>query len=730
MADRQHPEQQDEGGLRAELAVLTRRVWLLEQELDTLKRGVARESVPSNAAPIRTTVEPPPVAAPVVASAVASAPAPVIWPAPPAAKETKENGGWQGDSRQSLESKLGAQVFNLVGIVVLIIGAAYFLKLAIDRGWLGPMARVVVGLVAGAGLVVWSERFRAKGYAAFSYSLKALGSGVLYLALWAAFHLYHLLPANVAFGAMVLVTAWNAWMAWAQDSQLLAAYALAGGFLTPVLLSSGGNHEVFLFSYLLAIDLATVVLVRLKPWPKLLLGAFPLTMLFFVAWYSEYFHADEMLVTSLFILLFDSTFSSVAVRTRVGEVRARAVTLIEDILLPLANSAFLGLAFFSVLQDTGHHDLLPWLMVVLATVYLGFMRLPQTAVASAIHLSIGIVFLTIAVPLKASGHWITVSWLVEGLALLWVASRLAPDPVVSDEESSEATNSYASGTLRWLGSASLVLGFCSVFFHALDSRWEARSSLFNSNTGTALVGIVVFAAVAWLGLRGENDARTRIVNWPSIAVAGFLAIDMIGALLTAREVLFSWSVAEQHPPLQTADFATALVGLAVFAGVVAVSLRLAMSATVADAGFWPACAGFSTIAFNLIAVLTGVREIEALFPVMAAANQYVVHDFDAGLKQALAISGFLMLYGAGLLAVGFWKRNAFLRWQALGLLVFTIFKTFLYDMRDLSQGYRVVSFLGLGVVLMTISFAYQKDWLGLKQPLRQPATGGEPEAPR
>ena len=79
-----------------------------------------------------------------------------------------------------------------------------------------------------------------------------------------------------------------------------------------------------------------------------------------------------------------------------------------------------------------------------------------------------------------------------------------------------------------------------------------------------------------------------------------------------------------------------------------------------------------------------------------------------------------MLYGAGLLAVGFWKRTAFIRWQALILLVFTIAKTFLYDMRNLSQGYRVVSFLGLGALLMAVSFAYQKDWLGLREPNRTP----------
>ena len=95
------------------------------------------------------------------------------------------------------------------------------------------------------------------------------------------------------------------------------------------------------------------------------------------------------------------------------------------------------------------------------------------------------------------------------------------------------------------------------------------------------------------------------------------------------------------------------------------------------------------------------------------------------MQQALAISAFLMLYGAGLLAVGFWRRSGFLRWQALVLLVFTIFKTFLYDMRNLSEGYRVVSLLGLGALLMAVSFAYQKDWLNLRGAEKQNGAGAE-----
>ena len=77
-------------------------------------------------------------------------------------------------------------------------------------------------------------------------------------------------------------------------------------------------------------------------------------------------------------------------------------------------------------------------------------------------------------------------------------------------------------------------------------------------------------------------------------------------------------------------------------------------------------------------------------------------------------SAWFMVFGAILLTVGFWRRSAFLRWQALVLLAATIVKVFLYDMSELSQGYRILSFLGLGALLLAVSFVYQRDWLKLR----------------
>jgi uncharacterized membrane protein len=715
MTDQDGPEQRngnegDEG--RPELTALEERVVRLELEMAALQRRIAARPVEKpdawSAAAPAARIAPPLMRVPDSASDDRRLASEMWGSASPYAPKAAV-----AESRESLENRLGSQIFNRIAIVLLLIGTACFLKLAVDRRWIvpSPTGRVIVGLLAGAGLVLWSERFRRKGFAAFSYSLKAVGSGVLYLSLWAAFQLYGLIPASVAMGLMILVTAWNAYMAWAQNSGLMAAYALAGGFATPMLVSTGGNHEIFLFTYLLAIDLATVALVRLKSWPRLLLGAFPPTVAFFIVWYREFYAVWELTTTSIFIVLFGMAFASVAVQRSAMSADSpiarspRRAMLVEEILLPLANAAFVTLAFYSVLEDSGHHALLPWLMVVLATAYLGLMRAPQSRTASAVHLTLAVVLLTIAIPLKASGHWITVSWLVEGLALLWVAARLEPGVATAD-----SGESYATSTLRWLAMGSLVLGYCGICVHADGLFDVTRLTLLNWGTGTALIGIAVFAAVAWLALHTADTARAGLaqrhtLDWGSIAIVAFILIDVTAVLLTLRELLFSWDRGDLHPPFQTADFITALIGLAVFAGVVGVSHRIARGQP--DAAFWTGCAALSTIAFNLIAVLTGVREIEAIW------ERSSVTTPDAALQQALAISGFLMVYGAGLLAVGFWKRSEFLRWQALLLLVFTIFKTFLYDMRNLSEGYRVVSLLGLGALLMAVSFAYQRDWLNL-----------------
>ncbi|MGD0444128.1 MAG: DUF2339 domain-containing protein [Edaphobacter sp.] len=604
--DDEQKQPTQEARIAAELAALSARVESLERQLAVLHAkppAIAPQPVPP---------------APIPASIESVQPVSV----PDFVKHIPQDKG-------SLEDRIGSQLFSRIGIVALLVATTLFLKWAIDNHWIGQLGRVLAGLIGGAAIVVWSERFRRKGFNAFSYSLKAVGSGALYLSLWAAFQLYHLLPASAALGAMILVTAWNAYMAWSQNSEILAAYAMAGGFVTPLLLSSGGNHEIFLFTYILAIDIATVALVRLKRWPRLLLGAFPVTVAFFIGWYVEFFGASNVSepvgITTIFIFLFFVVFVLPTI-PHAGDEAGVGGTITE-ILLPLANATFAALALYSVLVDAHYHDLLPWVAVLFGTLYLGLMRLPQTRAASAVHLSLAVVFLTIAIPLKASGHWITIGWLAEGVALLWISARLS-----GSEPEGAAVSIHR--ILRRLAVAALALGFCGLLIQPFWLYSNIDTAFSNSRFATSLFGIAALAAAAAIALHAKGREDDASPSWMQIA-------------------------------------------------------------------------GGSIVALNLVAVLACVRELDTVW-------RHTSVNTEADLQRSLAVSAFLMLYGGGLLAVGFWKRSEFVRWQALILLVFTIGKTFLYDTRNLSQGYRVLSFLGLGALLMAVSFAYQKDWLALR----------------
>jgi len=617
------------GNLEQQIAQLTARVFRLEQTLR--EHGITPQeaaTVPESV--VAQSFERP--AGPIV---------PPVVPAEPASSSFNTLHTAAAKDSRSLESRIGSQLFNRIGILAVLIGMAWFLKLAIDNHWIGPLGRVLIGLIAGAGLVAWSERFRAKGYAAFSYSLKAVGSGILYLSLWAAFSLYHLIPSGVAFAAMILVTAFNGFMCWVQDSELLALYAIVGGFSTPLLLSTGENHEVALFSYLLLLNLAVLVLAALRPWSRLLAGAFVGTALFYLGWYSRFYSEPQFAATSFFLAIFFLIF---AFAPRMIRARDQAEDSFHTqdspaiVLLPLFNVALGFLGFYVLLQDSHLADWQPWLAVFFAAFYLLLLRLPakgalhtNPVALSSLHLTVTVVFLTIAIPLKAHGRWITVGWLVEGAALLWLSRRIE------------------STLLRILALIALALGFGALI---VINPTASTTILFNERFATYLVGIAAFAFVVWIAAHTQSEEKEDPLSWPVIAAASVLAINALILIAIGWEIHSYW---------------------------------------------WGLPHG---------------------------GDYSLMHDYR--MYAQFTYSAFFMLFGAALLAIGFWKQSAFLRWQALILLAVAIGKVFIVDVSQLSQGYRILSFLGLGALLLAVSFVYQRDWLGLRGSKHGTADAGAP----
>ena len=130
---------------------------------------------------------------------------------------------------------------------------------------------------------------------------------------------------------------------------------------------------------------------------------------------------------------------------------------------------------------------------------------------------------------------------------------------------------------------------------------------------------------------------------------------------------------------------------------------------------------FAAVCVNVLALIALTLEASDFFN-RQLAEWYQIRG-QAGYRQIQQIeiarnfsySAIWLVYGAGLMMVGFWKQSAFVRWQALVLIAITIGKVFLVDVSELQQGYRILSFIALGAVLMAISFVYHRDWLKLSR---------------
>jgi uncharacterized membrane protein len=125
----------------------------------------------------------------------------------------------------------------------------------------------------------------------------------------------------------------------------------------------------------------------------------------------------------------------------------------------------------------------------------------------------------------------------------------------------------------------------------------------------------------------------------------------------------------------------------------------------------------AAVGANLLALIALTLEASDYFDRMMLGGggyNYRVYQ-NVSLERGFTYSAIWLIYGAILMAVGFRNRSAFVRWQALILIAFTTGKVFIYDVSQLGGSYRIVSFIALGVVLLGISFVYQRDWLKLSK---------------
>jgi uncharacterized membrane protein len=609
----------DEALRRQNPQELTARIYALEQRLVKSEKSGVAQATPPPPQPVETRQAEHPVM-PEVPTPIAQAPATPPPPSAPAkpreAAPVLPGAGFAApplhaslgkeSQAEDLETTIAGKWFNRIAIVTLLFGFSFGLKFAFDNNWIGPSGRVAIGILLGAVMMPWSSWLLGRGYSYFSEGIVALGEATLFLSVWAGCSYYTLYSKDVGFLGMILITAAMAAIALGRDSQRIAVLCLLGGYATPILVSTGQDHQVVLFTYLLILGAGMLVMGERKDWYSLAPISFVGTQLYYWGWYVEFYHRvpSPLERTTIFATLFFLLFATLPVLRAVKE----GVLGELDILVTTVNSfAYIGTLYALFWPD----DRWPFTLLILALAagHIAVARvLPaasdgKSALARYIFAGLGLTFATLAIPIRLEGKWITFCLSVEGAILVWSGFRAL------------------SGFLRQFGY--ILLGISAV--RVLLFPPPAGAFLFNQRFGAYFLLIICFGVALWAAREHMEDTGDQERN-----------------------------------------------ELGVFSVLINVYALIALSLE-----FWDYFGKVST----------------ALQPYLA---------------QHVSLSVLWTVYAIVLILIGVQQKSALLRWQALILFGVTVVKVFIYDLSSLESGYRILSFLVLGSVLLGVSFLYTR----------------------
>ncbi|HET9272498.1 MAG TPA: DUF2339 domain-containing protein [Vicinamibacterales bacterium] len=323
--------EQSLGEVRDQIATLREQVALLRKQLDTRPAVDAAPKAPAPVpvsapavAPPPAPVPPPvpkPAAPPAVPAAAPPAPvrpsapvvpprpaaAPVVPPTPPvpprrpapAPPNEPPPPAWSID----WERFVGVRLFSAIAGIALVVAAVFFLRYSLDAGWLQPPVRVVMGILAGIGLLVGCELKAARKYPATANALDAAAIAILFSTFFAAHSLWNLIPATAAFGLLSLVTATAVMLSIRRESLFIAVLGLLGGFATPALLSTGENRPIPLFAYLLLLNVGLAWVAYRRGWTILSVLTLAFTTMYQWGWAAKFLSAADIpLALAVFIV--------------------------------------------------------------------------------------------------------------------------------------------------------------------------------------------------------------------------------------------------------------------------------------------------------------------------------------------------------------------------------------------------------------------------------------------
>ena len=440
----------------------------------------------------------------------------------------------------------GGNTLVRAGIVILLIGIVFLLKLAVDNGVIPVEVRMLTAGLAGAGLLAfgWKTRIQKPQ---FAWALQGGGVAVMYLVIAFSANYYHVLPKNIAFVLLVLVAALSAIIAVKQNALPLAILGFTGGFLAPLLASTGSGNYVALFSIYLALNIAIAFIAFKQNWRSLNILGFAFTFVIGSIWGAKSYQPEFFSTTEPFLIAHFLLFTAIAIiyaykqAVKINDYVDSTLVFGTPILgfglqYALLEDSKFGLAYSALALGIFYIGLAYWLLTK---------KRDTLKFLGECFVALGIGFATLAIPLSLDGRWTSAAWAVEGVALLWAGLRqnqwLPRLAGLSLQVFGAIAFVYGYGLLGEVDNQNMFLGAGFIALSAWGCGWLLHK--YQSNAGWLKGFATPLAFYAWVwwiasGVKGINAAVLSGDHYIWHLILAFTAVTSLALSQVAKPA--SW----------------------------------------------------------------------------------------------------------------------------------------------------------------------------------------------
>jgi len=646
-----------------------------------------------------------------------------------------------------LEKFIGENLVNKIGIAILVLAIGFFVKYAIDNNWIGPVGRVGIGIICGGILVAFAHRMR-NSYKAFSSVLAGGGLAIFYFTITLAFQQFHLFSQIVALGILVVITVFVVALSLLYDKQELAVIALIGGFASPFLVSNGTNNYNGLFIYLLILNTGLLIIAYYKAWRILNISSFGLSVIVFATVLytltTHNYYIGLRYATVFYLLFFTINI--------INNIRENKTFLAIDFSILLINTALYFAAGLYLLTQMGlpqYRGLFSAALALINLVLSYILFRKKTVDPNILYLLIGITltFISLTAPIQLHGNNITLFWASETVLLYWLYQK------------SSVKLMQLTSLLVWMamiisllmdisqvyGQENLHLniianrGFITTLFAAVSSyllylliKKDPSPEIYGTDINKTVYRV---CAIILLFLGGLLEVNHQFAfYYPNTS------LNILYLMLYAPVFVYLFHIISARINGENYSWILALVLFAITAAVYLLltpvyfnqledMLESQKTSTIHFAVHWVSDVVIGLVFYTLIslcqdkfdewtkntfawlftaAIVTFLSlEFCLLSELMFFSKQNSVDLIQTVyIKTALPVLWGLISFI--LMWVGMRNKQRNLRIISLSLFLITLLKLFLFDINNIPVAGKIAAFFCLGILLLIISFMYQK----------------------